>query len=98
MEKRAWKARALADREASLALHHVRGTLRPNAARLFTDFALSKEGQEMVRAGLREPARADVESPSLVSSKSYKRVVIGPESYRDYKENVRLYQEIFRTR
>jgi iron(III) transport system substrate-binding protein len=70
----------------------------PNAARLFTDFALSKEGQEMVRAGLREPARADVESPSLASSKSYKRVVISPESYRDYKENVKLYQEIFRTR
>jgi iron(III) transport system substrate-binding protein len=69
----------------------------PNAARLFTDFALSKEGQEMVRAGLREPARGDVESPSLISS-SYKRVVISPESYRDYKENVRLYQEIFRTR
>jgi len=70
----------------------------PNAARLFTDFALSKEGQEMVRAGLREPARADVESPSLASSKSYKRVIISPESYRDYKENVKLYQEIFRTR
>ncbi len=70
----------------------------PNAARLFIDFALSKEGQEMVRAGLREPARADVESPSLASSKSYKRVIISPESYRDYKENVKLYQEIFRTR
>jgi iron(III) transport system substrate-binding protein len=70
----------------------------PNAARLFTDFALSKEGQEMVRSGLREPARADVESPSLVSIKSYKRVVISPESYRDYKEYVRLYQQIFKTR
>jgi iron(III) transport system substrate-binding protein len=70
----------------------------PNAARLFTDFALSKEGQEMVRDGLREPARADVESQSLVSVKGAKRVVISPESYRDYPENVRLYQEIFKTR
>jgi iron(III) transport system substrate-binding protein len=70
----------------------------PNAARLFTDFALSKEGQEMVRSGLREPARADVESPSLVAMKNYRRVVISPESYLDYRENVRLYQEIFRTR
>ena len=69
----------------------------PNAARLFTDFALSKEGQEMVRSGLREPARADVESP-IALLKSFKRVVVGPENYRDYKEYVRLYQEIFRTR
>jgi iron(III) transport system substrate-binding protein len=70
----------------------------PNAARLFTDFALSKEGQEMVRSGLREPARADVESPSNASLKGLKRVVISPENYQDYKEYVRLYQEIFRTR
>ncbi len=70
----------------------------PNAARLFTDFALSKEGQEMVRSGLREPARADVDAQSLVALKGRKRVVISPESYRDYKENVSLYQEIFRTR
>ena len=25
-------------------------------------------------------------------------VVIGPDNYHDYKEHVRLYQEIFRTR
>ena len=71
----------------------------PSAARLFTDFALSKEGQEMVRSGLREPARADVECPRrALSLKGFKRVVISPENYRDYKETVRLYQEIFRTR
>jgi iron(III) transport system substrate-binding protein len=70
----------------------------PDAARLFTDFALSKEGQEMVRSGLREPARGDVESPSTASLKGFKRIVIGPEDYRDYKQYVRLYQEIFRTR
>jgi iron(III) transport system substrate-binding protein len=70
----------------------------PNAARLFTDFALSKEGQEMVRNGLREPARADVGSPTSSALKGAKRVVVGPENYQDYKEYVRLYQEIFRTR
>ena len=70
----------------------------PNAARLFTDFALSKEGQEIVRSGLREPARSDVESPSTALLKGFKRIVIGPDSYRDYKEYVRLYQEIFHTR
>jgi iron(III) transport system substrate-binding protein len=70
----------------------------PNAARLFTDFALSKEGQEMVRSALREPARGDVESPLTAALKGFKRVVIGPDNYHDYKEYVRLYQEIFRTR
>jgi iron(III) transport system substrate-binding protein len=70
----------------------------PNAAQLFTDFALSKEGQEIVRSGLREPARGDVESPSNASLKGVKRVVVAPDSYRDYKEYVKLYQEIFRTR
>jgi iron(III) transport system substrate-binding protein len=70
----------------------------PNAARLFADFALSKEGQEIVRSGLREPARADVESSSTASLKGLKRVVVGPDNYRDYKEYVRIYQEIFRTR
>ena len=70
----------------------------PNAARLFTDFALSKDGQEMVRSGLREPARSDVESPSNAVTQRFQTVVIGPENYRDYKEYVKLYQEIFRTR
>ena len=70
----------------------------PNAARLFADFALSKEGQEMVRSALREPARGDVESPLTAALKGFKRVVIGPDNYHDYKEYVRLYQEIFRTR
>ncbi|HWP60770.1 MAG TPA: extracellular solute-binding protein [Candidatus Acidoferrales bacterium] len=70
----------------------------PNAARLFVDFALSKEGQEMVRAGLREPARSDVESPLWLTRKNYERVVVTPENYRDYREIARLYQEIFRTR
>ena len=64
----------------------------PNAARLFTDFALSKDGQEMVRSGFREPARSDVESPSNAALKGFKRVIIGPENYRDYKEYVKLYQ------
>ena len=61
-------------------------------------FALSKEGQEMVRSALREPARGDVESASTAALKGFKRVVIGPDNYHDYKEYVRLYQEIFRTR
>ena len=33
-----------------------------------------------------------------MSEMKSKRIVISPENYRDYKEYVRLYQEIFRTR
>lgn len=69
-----------------------------NAARLFIDFALSKEGQEMIRNGLREPARSDVESKATVAIRHFKQVVVGPEDYRDYKDNARLYQEILKTR
>ena len=70
----------------------------PNSARLFMDFALSKEGQEMIRDGLRQPARADVEVVSALSLKGYKRVVVDPDSYQNYRETVKLYQEILATR
>ncbi len=70
----------------------------PNAAKLFIDFTLSKEGQEMIRNGLREPARSDVDSKVALAMTNHRRVVVGPEHYRDYKENAKLYQEIFRTR
>ena len=36
----------------------------PNTAKLFIDFVLSKEGQEIIRSFNRIPARADVEPPS----------------------------------
>ena len=70
----------------------------PNAARLFIDFALSKEVQEMIRDAFRQPARGDVESLSGLSMKGFRRVVVDPESYRNYKESVKLYQEILATR
>ncbi len=70
----------------------------PNAAKLFIDFALSKEGQEMIRDFFRIPPRIDVEAnpPRLI--KGYKRIIEGPEGYANFEETVRLYQEIFKTR
>lgn len=70
----------------------------PNAAKLFIDFALSKEGQEMIRDFFRIPPRKDVDAnpPRLI--KGYKRVIEGPESDGNFQENVKLFQEIFKTR
>ena len=34
----------------------------PNTAKLFVDFVLSREGQEMISSFLRIPVRADVEA------------------------------------
>ncbi len=70
----------------------------PNAAKLFIDFALSKEGQEMIRDFFRIPPRIDVDAnpPRLI--KGYKRVIEGPEGYTNFDETVKLYQEVFKTR
>ena len=75
----------------------------PPARRIRTQPALQRLGSVKGRAGddAERAARtctADVEPEASTSLKGYKRVVISPESYGDYKENVRLYQEIFKTR
>jgi len=59
----------------------------PNAAKLFIDFCLSKEGQAMIGSFGREPARLDVEANVL---KSFKGVKVYPsdmslvDKYPDY--------------
>lgn len=67
----------------------------PNAARLFIDFALSREGQEMIRDFFRVPPRVDVETnpPRLI--KGYKRVIEDPEGLTNLEETARLYRQIF---
>lgn len=70
----------------------------PNAAKLFFDFLLSKEAQEIL-AGLGDiPVRRDVnpDPPRLI--RGYKRVIERPEGYKDLKETVALYSEIFNVR
>lgn len=70
----------------------------PNAARLFMDWILSKEGQEMLWEFQRIPVRKDVEPKPARLFRGYQRVVERPDDYKYFSENVKLYQEIFRTR
>ena len=70
----------------------------PNAARIFLDFLLSKEGQEMLLEFQRIPVRKDVEPKPARLFRGYQRLVERPDDYKYFSENVKLFQEIFRTR
>ena len=70
----------------------------PNAAKLFTDFVLSKEGQKLLVGFRRIPVREDVEPDPPRLFRGYQRIVEHPEEYKNFSETVRLYQEIFRLR
>ncbi len=68
----------------------------PNAARLFVDFVLSREGQSLLRGLRRIPARADVlpDPPSL--TKGLKLYPARPEGMiENYNETVARFDEIF---
>ena len=70
----------------------------PNAGKLFIDFLLSKEGQEMLVGFHRIPVREDVEPDPPRLFRGYKRIVEHPEDYRNFDATVKLYQEIFDVR
>jgi len=68
----------------------------PNAARLFVDFALSKEGQGLLRAQRRVPGRPDVppDPPSL--TQGLKLYPARPEGMiENYNDTVARFDEIF---
>lgn len=67
----------------------------PNAAKLFTDFLLSEEGQKMLIGFSRIPVREDVDPKPLRLFRGYKRIVEHPEGYKNFSETVKLYREIF---
>jgi iron(III) transport system substrate-binding protein len=70
----------------------------PNAARLFYDFVLSKEGQEMLRGFQRIPVRKDVEPDPPRLFRGFKIAVEDPEDYRDFDATVKQYLDIFKLR
>ena len=70
----------------------------PNAARLFVDFILSKEGQEMLRGMQRIPVRKDVEPDPPRLFRGFKYVIENPEDYEDFDATVKQYLEIFKLR
>jgi iron(III) transport system substrate-binding protein len=68
----------------------------PNAARLFVDFALSREGQGLLRAQRRIPGRSDVppDPPSL--TQGLKLFPARPEGMiENYNDTVARFDEIF---
>ena len=70
----------------------------PNAARLFLDFILSKEGGEMLRSFQRISVRKDVEPDPPRLFRGFKRVIENPEDYKNFDETVKLYLDIFKLR
>ncbi len=70
----------------------------PNAARLFYDYILSKEGQEELRSYQRIPVRKDVEPDPPRLFRGFKYVIENPEDYKDFDSTVKQYLEIFKLR
>ena len=69
----------------------------PNAAKLFVDFVLSREGQELISSFLRIPVRADVEAqiPGL-KLKDKKIWPVDLKIADDYERYLKLFREIFK--
>jgi iron(III) transport system substrate-binding protein len=67
----------------------------PNAAKLFVDFILSQQGQELLQSFSRVTLRNGVEPnpPRLI--KGFKRIVLHPEKAQDAQASLKLYREIF---
>jgi iron(III) transport system substrate-binding protein len=73
-------------------------TSHPNAAKLFIDFTLSKEGQEKLWDFQRIPSRSDVEPKPARLFRGYKRHVVHPEEMQNLDETAKLYSQILKTR
>lgn len=68
---------------------------RPNAARLFVDFILSKEGQSALTGVQQIPVRRDMEPRSKPAFQSQKWFVERPDKHVNFQQTVRLFREIF---
>lgn len=67
----------------------------PNGARLFVDFALSKEGQSAL-AGIQQiPVRRDMEPGLDTMFQGHKWFVERPDRHVNFQETVKLFREIF---
>ncbi|HYT57632.1 MAG TPA: extracellular solute-binding protein [Verrucomicrobiae bacterium] len=66
----------------------------PNAAKLFIDFVLSKEGQQLVLAIGRTPSRPGIDTK--MQAKNLKLFPIPPELGENYNQYQKEFREIFR--
>ena len=67
----------------------------PNAGKLFIDFVLSQQGQELLQSFRRVTLRegVDPDPPRLI--KGFKRIVLHPDRSQNAQESLKLYREIF---
>jgi iron(III) transport system substrate-binding protein len=67
----------------------------PNAGKLFIDFILSQQGQEILQSNRRPILRngIDPDPPRLI--RGFKRVVLHPDRAQAAQESLKLYREIF---
>jgi iron(III) transport system substrate-binding protein len=70
-------------------------SLHPNAARLFVDFILSKQGQIALADVQQIPVRRDMKPQSKPAMRGYKWFVERPDKHVNLQETVRLFREIF---
>lgn len=67
----------------------------PNAGKLFIDFLLSKQGQEVLKAQRRIPDRIDTPPDPARLIEGIRPVFGSPDMYGDFNRYIRLFQEIF---
>lgn len=68
----------------------------PDAAKLFVDFVLSKQGQEVIRSLGRIPARADVAPPSIkMNQKNLKLRAVPADAETRYKDYIQEFNRVF---
>ncbi len=82
----------------SMAIMLAAHAAHPNAGKLYIDFVLSREGQEILRDAQRIPVRKDVNADPPRLIKGYDRVMLHPMETKKYDEIVKLYKEIFKLR
>ena len=70
----------------------------PNAAKLYIDFVLSREGQETLRSVQRIPVRKDVEADPPTLFKGYNRIMLQPMKNEEFSEILSLYKNLFSVR
>jgi ABC-type Fe3+ transport system substrate-binding protein len=71
---------------------------RPNAARLFVDFVLSKEGQGTLASIQQIPVRRDMEPRSKPLFEGHPWFVERPDRHSNFRATVKLFREIFAAR
>jgi len=67
----------------------------PNAARLFVNFALSRQGQSALASVQQIPVRRDMEARSKPAARGHKWFVEKPDQHVNFSATVKLFREIF---